>query len=150
MRRLALISLLLTGCAEPRVEFADGDSVTVAEINSTYVIVNHWATWCPPCREEIPELNELSKALDQTQVRLFGFGEEYRTGQRLLDDISEMGIKFPVLTASPAERWRYETPSVLPTTAIIAPGGDVKQLLVGPQTKASLLEALDQWRPARS
>ncbi len=149
-RYIALIALILAGCAGPRVEFADGSSLSRSELDETDLIINHWATWCAPCRIEIPELNELAESSAAEKFRVLGFNEEYRSGQELLDDIAEMGIEFPVLQNNPTAVWGYETPSVLPTTVIIAPGGEVKLTLVGPQTTSSLLEALQQSHPARS
>ena len=146
----ALIAIALAGCAGPHVEFADSDSLSRAELDRTDLIINHWATWCAPCRIEIPELNELAESADYVPFRVLGFNEDFATGQELLDDIAEMDIEFPVLTRNPTEIWGYETPRVLPTTVIIARGGEVKLTLVGPQTKASLLEALQQLHPARS
>ncbi len=145
---LALVAL--AGCAGPQVEFAGGENLSRAELDRTDIIINHWATWCAPCRVEIPELNELAKSADYLPFRVLGFNEDFASGQELADDIAEMGIEFPVLTQNPTEIWGYETPSVLPTTVIIARGGEVKLMLVGPQTKASLLEALQQSHPARS
>ena len=149
MRGLAFIILLLAGCAGPRVEFADGNSLARAELDEIDLIINHWATWCAPCRVEIPELNALARSADPKALRVIGFNDDYRSGQQLLDDIAEMGIEFPVLKSNPAEIWGYEAPSVLPTTVIISRGGDVKRTLIGPQTLDSLLEAVRQSPPVR-
>ena len=146
----ALVLVALGGCAGPQIEFASGENLSRAELDRSDLIINHWATWCAPCRVEIPELNELAESADYVPFRVLGFNEDFATGQELLDDIAEMDIEFPILTRNPTEIWGYETPSVLPTTVIIARGGEVKLTLVGPQTKASLLEALQQLHPARS
>lgn len=137
---LALVSL---SCSDSTLGLADGDSVNKSTLDSKYLVINHWATWCAPCRIEIPELNLLAASLDSDEVLLFGYGEDFHAGQDLLDDIAEMGIEFPVFAQDPGEVWGYGRSSVLPRTAIIAPGGEVRQVLLGPQTRESLLAALD-------
>jgi hypothetical protein len=54
-----------------------------------------------------------------------------------------MKIDFPVLANDPAPRFGYGLPEVLPTTVIIDPSGAVSRTLVGPQTEASILAAID-------
>lgn len=140
---LSLLALLALSCSDTKLKLADGERLAKSTLDSKYLVINHWATWCAPCRVEIPELNLLAASLDTNEVRLFGYGEDFHEGQALLDDIAEMGIEFPVFADDPAEVWGYGRSSVLPRTAIIAPGGEVKQVLLGPQTQESLLAALD-------
>ena len=58
--RLAAVLACLHGCGgEPAAELADGGSLRFAERTGQWLVINYWAEWCAPCREEIPELNEL-------------------------------------------------------------------------------------------
>ena len=54
-----------------------------------------------------------------------------------------MGIEFPVLTLDPAMSLGIDTPTVLPTTVLVHPDGGVREVLVGPQTAASLLAVIN-------
>jgi hypothetical protein len=56
--------------------------------------------------------------------------------------IEKMGIEFPVLARDPSARWGLSMPEVLPTTVLINPKGELHQILVGPQTQASILGAM--------
>lgn len=132
----------MVSCSNGQLPLADGGAVSKNSLHTKTLIINHWATWCVPCRVEIPELNLLATSVDADQVLVFGYGEDFHTGQQLLDDIDDMGIEFPVFTQDPASVWGYGTSRVLPRTAIIAPGGEVKQVLLGPQTRESLLEVI--------
>jgi hypothetical protein len=54
-----------------------------------------------------------------------------------------MGVEFPVLTVDPRERWDLPAPTVLPSTLLIGPDGELKDVLVGPQTYESLARAVE-------
>lgn len=133
----------LSACSSDQLPLAGGGGVSKAALDAKTLVINHWATWCAPCRVEIPELNQLASLVDTDEVQVFGYGEDFHVGQQLLDDIADMGIEFPVFTLDPASVWGYGPSSVLPRTAIIAPGGEVKQVLLGPQTLESLLKAIE-------
>ena len=57
--------------------------------------------------------------------------------------IEKMGIQFPVLTLDPATSLGIEPPTILPTTILVNPDGKVREVLVGPQTSASLLARIN-------
>ena len=140
-----LIALLLSlvACSNGQLPLADDGGVSKNSLDTKTLVINHWATWCAPCRIEITELNELANSVDPDEVLVFGYGEDFHSGQQLLDDIADMGIEFPVFTQDPSLVWGYGASSVLPRTAIIAPGGEIKQVLLGPQTLESLLKAIE-------
>src|SRR4029434_6289781 len=54
-----VLLLGLVGCGGERLQFADGTSTSIDEWKGRWVLVNYWAEWCAPCRDEIPELNSL-------------------------------------------------------------------------------------------
>ena len=60
-----------------------------------------------------------------------------------LADLEKMKIEFPVVIQDPAGQFGYEVPSVLPTTVIVRPDGGIAAKLVGPQTKASVMQVLE-------
>ena len=153
----------LQGCgAEPSVALANGGSLRFSELTGQWVFINYWAEWCAPCREEIPELNDLyahqfnqgaAVPVGNTAVRVHGgdpnvtvLGVNYDAiqGEKLVDVIARMDIRFPVLTEDPRDRWGYAQPDVLPTTVVIGPDGKLRDQLYGPQTVETLLAATRQ------
>jgi thiol-disulfide isomerase/thioredoxin len=138
-----LVLLGLSGCAkEPSYRVADGSQMQLSELRGNWILINYWADWCRPCREEIPELNTLHQREREEGQPIFvlGVNFDYLEGQELTDLITEMGIEFPVLVDDPQGIVGYEAAQVLPMTVIISPAGEVHNVLIGPQT-AETIEA---------
>jgi len=124
---------------------ASGESLLVEELMEATVVVNFWATWCAPCRSEIPELNELYKdsrrvvsSNGEQNLLVLGVDFDRNKAGELDAAIEEMGIEFPVLTEESALRLQFEWPQVLPVTLIIQ-NGKVMETLRGQQSRDSLM-----------
>ncbi|WP_368456614.1 TlpA family protein disulfide reductase [Microbulbifer sp. TYP-18] len=104
------------------------------------LLVNYWAEWCKPCREEIPELNHFAREMDGVQV--VGVNYDQLPAETVARQARQLGIEFPLLADDPAWRWDRPRPSVLPSTLIIGPDGRWRVTLVGPQTTDTLREAV--------
>ncbi|WP_323844896.1 TlpA disulfide reductase family protein [Microbulbifer magnicolonia] len=114
------------------------------ETSDKILLVNYWAEWCKPCREEIPELNHFARDGDNVQV--IGINYDRLPAQTIRAQAEKLGIEFPVLAAEPAGRWGQSLPTVLPTTFVIGADGQWRRSLVGPQTVESLRAAVEQSR----
>ena len=125
--------LALTACVPD--EQPPPGLVEAPAFSGRWVVVNYWAIWCAPCREEIPELNTLSR---RGLVDVYAINFDDVQGQALLDQAAELDIQFPMLTTDPAPALGIARPTVLPTTLILSPEGALVTRLIGPQTAASL------------
>jgi thiol-disulfide isomerase/thioredoxin len=101
-----------------------GDDVTLANYRGQYVLVNFWATWCPPCQAEMPDLNAYHIAhQDQGfSVLAVNMGEDAATVTQF---VRAFGIRFPValdLTGRVFEQYGGDS---LPTSFLIGPDGNV-------------------------
>lgn len=132
----------LVACTKP-VTFTDlsGQSVSLSSEQGQWLVLNFWAEWCDPCRDEVPELNELAS---DGQVRVLGVDFDSSQGDSLIDKAKALDIRFPVLKESPLTALNVPPPQVLPATYIISPKGKVVAKLFGPQTKKSLEEQIQQ------
>src|ERR1700728_2334849 len=109
----------------------DGNVISTAEWKDKVVLLNFWATWCPPCREEVPELVDLqTRYKDRLQVIGISMDDDVPPSavKRFADKFE---INFPVVMASPALVREYEGASALPTNFVINRDGRVVQKHVG-------------------
>ena len=144
LRAISLVVLpvlLLVGCSKSDFYDVHGVGLKLDTLNEKTLIVNYWATWCAPCIKEIPELNNLAKT-HANELTLVGINFDQPEGQEAINQAERMKIEFPVLAGNPATLLGIQTPDVLPTTYIIAPGGELFATLVGPQTEDDILAAM--------
>jgi thiol-disulfide isomerase/thioredoxin len=138
----AVVAASLAGCARPELELADGSAARWQQWQGQWLIINYWAEWCAPCRKEIPELNELHRDGAEAGVVVLGVNFDGLRGEALTAVMDRMGVEFPVLVDDPRQRWELPLPSVLPSTLIVGPDGQLQDVLVGPQTYESLARAV--------
>ena len=135
---ILLIYLSLVSCDRSESDDAYLEQASAVVLNGKWIVINYWATWCGPCREEIPELNRLSREQPES-LKVFGVNFEPVSADEMEENIKEMGILFPVFPEDPYEQLGYERPLVLPTTIVISPEGSIHAELVGPQTRDSII-----------
>src|SRR5487761_850804 len=82
------------------------------------VLINFWATWCPPCREEIPELLELKKEF-QDQLEIVGISEDDDPPASVLKFAQQKGITYPIVMATQELIDSYGGVPALPTSYLI-------------------------------
>lgn len=101
----------------------DGESVSLESLRGQYVLVNFWATWCVPCRKEMPYLQALS---DNYPERLIVLGINMREdAARIQPFVDEMGLSFPILLEPTDEILLEHNVRGLPVTFVVDPGGKV-------------------------
>ena len=143
MAKIVLLCLVLAGCSsdlsDSPVSLVGGDSHSFKNDQGKYTLINYWAIWCTPCREEIPELNKLAEEYaDQLTVLAVNFDGEQ--GEELLAQVEKLGIEFPSLQSDPRAIWSLKPASVLPETLVIDSEGVLLHRLIGPQTLESLAD----------
>jgi len=108
----------------------DGKPVTLAGLRGKVVLLNFWATWCGPCREEIPSLIALQKRY-KDQLQIVGMLTDDDDDDSLRKVIEAEGINYPVVLATPEMRVEYGGIPALPTLFVINADGRVVQKHVG-------------------
>jgi len=111
---------------------------TLAEYKGKWVIVNYWATTCPPCIKEIPELKAFHRRHQDRDVVLLGVNFEEIPLPWLKDFMDSVSMKYTVLLAGTSPDTPFGKIMVIPTTFIVSPAGELVAKQVGPLTAASL------------
>ncbi|MBW5801250.1 TlpA disulfide reductase family protein [Halomonas elongata] len=124
------------------LENLEGESVELSSLSGEHVLINLWATWCPPCRREMPLLDEVDDREDVTVV-VVNQGEDLLPVVRYLD---EQGLEFSHALLDPRQQLMVESASPgLPTTLLFDAEGRGVTQHVGELTRATL----DDWLGAR-
>jgi thiol-disulfide isomerase/thioredoxin len=109
------------------------------------VVLNFWATWCPPCRAELPELQAASERL-AGQVVVVGVNQAEPSAD-VAAFANRMGLGFTVPLDTGAQASRAYGVRSLPTTFFIDRQGVIRHIQVGPVTEATLAQYLKTITP---
>lgn len=118
-----------------------GAPASLAQYRGKIVVMNLWASWCPPCRAEMPDLQRLSDAYDARGVRIVGVNEG-ESPQRARDFAASLGIRFPIWIDDRQQYGRVYAALGLPTTVIVGRDGVVVRGFDGPLTYEQMREAM--------
>lgn len=140
--RAVLVALLamLVGCAEPHFRYLDGEPGRLADYDGRWLVINFWAPWCAPCREEIPALNRFAAV--NPEVAVIGVSFDALPTDELRRLRKEWQIAYPLLRSEPAPLLGLSLPMGLPATWLRSPTGRLIGPLLGAQTEATLSEAI--------
>jgi peroxiredoxin len=104
-----------------------GTNLRLQEQRGRVVMVNFWATWCAPCRQEMPQLNKLYDKYRASGFVLLGVNIDDDAG-RAAEVATKLGLKFPVLLDTDKAVSRSYELSSMPTTVLIDRDGRVRYL----------------------
>jgi thiol-disulfide isomerase/thioredoxin len=123
-----VIRLVRNPDAAPEFKVAglDGKPVTLADAHGKVVLLNFWATWCGPCRAEIPDLIELQTRY-KDQLQIIGLTVDEEDAGTVEKVVDETGINYPVAMAPAELRIKYGGITALPTSFLLDSLGRVVQ-----------------------
>ncbi len=136
----AVESIPLQGHPAPdfTLQTLDGKTLRLSDLRGNAVVLNFWATWCPPCQAEMPELQAVHDAYSTGGLIVLGVNqsEEPATVRAFLD---ERGLTFPVVLDSQYAASQLYQVNSLPTTFFIDRNGVIHGVVIG-QMNAALLK----------
>ena len=119
----------------PEVRFVDGEGVprTLADFKGKVVLLNVWATWCPPCRTEMPALDHLQATLGGSAFEVVALSMDRVGAAPVRRFYGETGVKQIAVYVDPTGRALRDLGAVgLPTTLLLDPDGREIGRLTGP------------------
>ncbi len=108
----------------------NGKNVSLSDFKGKIVIVDFWATWCPPCRKSIPDLIELQKKY-KNKIAVIGISVDMDTKAEVAPFVKHSGINYTILYATPEVIQAYGNINAIPTSFIIDKHGDIAAQYVG-------------------
>lgn len=137
--------LVEAGSVAPPFELPDvnGEIVRLSDFAGRPVILNFWATWCAPCRVEMPALQEAQADYGDDGPVVLTINQE-ESAERVNEFFDEIGLTLPALLDADAEVGRAYSAIFLPTTVIVGPDGVVAAVHRGIISRAELDGYLDQ------
>jgi thiol-disulfide isomerase/thioredoxin len=130
------------------LEQLEGGRVELASLRGKTVIVDFWATWCPPCEFQVPELNDFVEAhRDDPDVAVYGISIDEGGSETVAKWVSEKKVQYPILLGDETLARDYGAMG-FPTLVIISPDGSIDSRHVGLIDVATLEKALGRQGPA--
>jgi cytochrome c biogenesis protein CcmG/thiol:disulfide interchange protein DsbE len=108
----------------------DGKLISTADLRGKVVLVSFWATWCPPCREEIPMLIDLANRY-KDRLQVIGISEDDAPASDVRAFAKRAGINYPILMGGDKMSAEYGGVPALPTLFVVNPDGRIVQKHVG-------------------
>lgn len=123
----AMLVLLVSFGALAEQDFSLTDTMGMTHQLSSYkgkwVLVNYWATWCPPCLEEIPDLVALHDERSNKDLAVLGVVFEYKDTKEVAIYVDDMLMSYPIILGNNKVTAQIGPADVLPTTFIFNPQG---------------------------
>jgi peroxiredoxin len=113
------------------VETLDGETIRLSELKGKVVLVNFWATWCPPCRLEMPGFQDVWEDYRDQDVVILGLSMDQGVRSEVASWVRSRGITYPVAFASGSIARSYGGARVLPTSVLIDREGRIAHTVEG-------------------
>ncbi len=135
----------VTAKLAPNFELRDlaGAVHRLSDYRGTVVVLNFWATWCPPCRMEIPGFNSLQDSIGHNKVQFLGVALDDNGDSVVHAWVTSHPISYPILLPDDSVMRHYGPIDAIPLTYFIDKKGRLRSSYLGPQSKDQIMEVLN-------
>ena len=131
----------------PNYDANPTEQLNLSDLKGKIVIVDFWATWCPPCRKSIPDLIDLKNEFGEDQLEIVGISIDEitrNTKAKVVPFIKEFGINFPIVYGDYNVVSAYGGVNSVPTSFVIDKEGKVVSRYVGLYPKSAYIEDINK------
>ncbi len=133
-------SLLGKQATDFALKTLDGDRVQLSDYRGKVVVLDFWATWCPPCRKELPRIQQLYEQNKDKGIVVLAINDE--TGRKVKSFLKEHNYNFPVLMDQDGKVHRLYAANTIPNAVVVDRSGTIVAHLVGLRPEPELQAAL--------
>ena len=135
------------------LESLDGKTVRLSDLRGKAVLLNFWATWCGPCKIEMPWFVELQNQYASQGFQIIGVAMDEASKEDIGKFAKDMGVNYPILIGKEAVGEQYGGVPALPETFVIGRDGKIVDKILGLRGKAEIEDSIKKalnTRPATS
>jgi thiol-disulfide isomerase/thioredoxin len=122
----------------------NGEHVKLSDYRGEVVILDFWATWCPPCKKALPHLQEISSEYPESGVKVIGVSVDRDGWEKVIPFMRDNGYDFTVVLGGADIVKAYGGINSIPTTFIIGPDGAIGDKFVGYKSKSEYLSSAEK------
>jgi thiol-disulfide isomerase/thioredoxin len=122
----------------------EGKSMRLSDLRGKAVLLNFWATWCGPCKIEMPWFVELQKQYGDQGLQIIGVAMDDSGKDEIAKFAKEMGVNYPVLLGKEAVGDEYGGVPALPESFFIGRDGKIVDRIIGLEGRAEIEDAVKE------
>ena len=122
------------------LESLDGKSMRLSDLRGKAVLLNFWATWCTPCKIEMPWFVEMQRQYGAQGLQIVGVAMDDASKEDIAKFAKDMGVNYPILIGKEAVGDEYGGVPALPETFFIGRDGKIVDKILGLRGKGDIVE----------
>jgi len=128
--------------AKNNIEIVNAEKTSISELNGNWIFITYWADWCPPCFNQLKEIelffNKRLQTSKKNNLKVYGYNFDEMAEEELAFLAEMNDINIPLILSNPGDIWGIETPPSLPATYLINKKGEVINTSLRPINSISL------------
>jgi peroxiredoxin len=143
-RGAGLTSHLTTSSVAPdfTLESLDGRSMRLSDLRGKAVLLNFWATWCGPCKIEMPWFVDFQKQYGSQGLQIVGVAMDDASKADIAKFAKDMGVNYPILIGKESVGDQYGGVPALPESFVISRDGKIMDKIIGLRGKAEIEDSI--------
>lgn len=126
------------------LETLDGETVKLSDYRGQKVLLNFWASWCPPCRAEMPDMQKFHEEYEDAVILAVNLRETETSASNVENFLEEFNVTFTVLSDKNTVVANIYKAQALPTSYLINTEGKIHNIAIGPLNYDAMVKAFNE------